>query len=127
MLFISLADETGPSFAPMKELVDEYMAPFEPRNAKIASVSVTVESGNWKIVMENNRECYHCRGGHPELSVSFPEEPLHTGGHSNADLASLERLVALGESYGLPSTYLASPDNQFRAMRMPFKLSLIHI
>ena len=121
MLFVSLANEDGPSFSPMKDLVDGYMAPFEPERAKVAAVSVTVESGNWKIVMENNRECYHCRGGHPELSVSFPEEPLHTGGHSSEDAASLERLVALGESYGLPSKYIASPDNQFRAMRMPFK------
>jgi hypothetical protein len=22
---------------------------------------------NWKLVMENNRECYHCRSAHPEL------------------------------------------------------------
>lgn len=95
MLFVSLAGEDGPSFTPMKEMVDGYMAPFEPERAKIAAVSVTVESGNWKIVMENNRECYHCRGGHPELSVSFPEEPLHTGGHSSEELASLERLLSL--------------------------------
>ncbi|HUD29734.1 MAG TPA: SRPBCC family protein, partial [Novosphingobium sp.] len=22
---------------------------------------------NWKLVIENNRECYHCNGSHPEL------------------------------------------------------------
>ena len=26
-----------------------------------------IEHANWKLVMENNRECYHCDVGHPEL------------------------------------------------------------
>jgi Rieske 2Fe-2S family protein len=26
-----------------------------------------IEDANWKLVMENNRECYHCDVGHPEL------------------------------------------------------------
>jgi Rieske 2Fe-2S family protein len=71
--------------------------------------------------MENNRECHHCRGNHPELCTSFPEEPLHTGGATAEEVRALERLVELGASYGLPSRFVASPDNQFRAMRMPLK------
>jgi glycine betaine catabolism A len=29
------------------------------------------EHADWKLVMENARECYHCRAGHPQLMRSF--------------------------------------------------------
>jgi len=31
-----------------------------------------VEKANWKLAMENARECYHCPTAHPELAQSFP-------------------------------------------------------
>ena len=35
-------------------------------DAKLAkSVRYTVKA-NWKLVFENNRECYHCNHAHPE-------------------------------------------------------------
>jgi Rieske 2Fe-2S family protein len=35
-------------------------------NCKSAKRMVYVVNANWKIVYENNRECYHCVGNHPE-------------------------------------------------------------
>jgi Rieske 2Fe-2S family protein len=32
-----------------------------------------VEDCNWKLTMENNRECYHCVSNHPELTISLYE------------------------------------------------------
>jgi stachydrine N-demethylase len=104
----------------MQSLLDSYLSPFALDRAQIAATSVTVEAANWKLVLENNRECYHCRGAHPELCATFPEAPLHSGGHSDVDSSALEQIVTVGESLGLPSQYIASADNQFRAMRMPF-------
>lgn len=46
-------------------------APYDLANAKIAHETEIIENGNWKLVIENNRECYHCAAGHPELNVSF--------------------------------------------------------
>lgn len=120
MIFVCLSEEP-PDFAPVRTLADSYLAPFDLGRARIAATSVTVEEGNWKLVMENNRECHHCRGNHPELCTSFPEEPLHTGGATDEERRALERLVAVGLEFGLPSDFVASPDNQFRAMRMPLK------
>lgn len=48
----------------------DYLAPLHLADAKVAAQVDLVEQGNWKLVMENNRECYHC-DGHPELSCSF--------------------------------------------------------
>ncbi len=39
---------------------------------KLAGTDVMVEQANWKLVMDNARECYHCPTGHPDLAKSFP-------------------------------------------------------
>jgi phenylpropionate dioxygenase-like ring-hydroxylating dioxygenase large terminal subunit len=49
----------------------ERLAPYDIRNAKVAHQVDVIEDGNWKLTMENNRECYHCSANHPELCVSF--------------------------------------------------------
>ena len=49
-----------------------YLEGFDIAGAKVAAQIDLLEEGNWKLTMENNRECYHC-GGHPELACSlFP-------------------------------------------------------
>ena len=40
-------------------------------DAKVAHQIDLPEEGNWKLVMENNRECQHCDGAHPELSTAY--------------------------------------------------------
>ncbi len=118
MIFVSVAD-SPPDFAPVVTLFDRYLAPFDPANAKVAFTSTVIENGNWKLVMENNRECYHCKSTHPELSATFPEAPLHSGGGDGDDLIALQRMVDHCEAIGLPSRFEAPADRQFRAMRMP--------
>jgi len=119
LVFVCVA-ETPPDFGPVRALVEPYLAPFDLARTRVAATSTVVENGNWKLVMENNRECFHCRSAHPELCVTFPEAPLHSGGGSGDDLAALERMVDECEAIGLPSRFVASPDLQYRAMRMPF-------
>ena len=48
-----------------------YLAPHQLHRTKVAAQVDLVEEANWKLVMENNRECYHCEGGHPELICTF--------------------------------------------------------
>lgn len=52
--------------------------------------------------------------------MTFPRGALHSGGGSGDDLAALERMVDECEAIGLPSRFVAAPDLQYRAMRMPF-------
>ena len=118
MIFVCV-DANPPNFTPVRELVEPYLAPFDLARARVAATSTMIENGNWKLVMENNRECYHCRATHPELCATFPEAPLHSGGGSGDDLAALEQLVDFADSIGLPSRFVASADLQYRAMRLP--------
>jgi glycine betaine catabolism A len=70
-LFICLADNP-PAFDEFKAKLEKYAAPHHFKDTKLAFQSVLVENANWKLVMENARECYHCAASHPELAKTFP-------------------------------------------------------
>jgi glycine betaine catabolism A len=72
-LFICLSD-TPPPFDEFGDKLEHYAAPHRLKDAKLAHQSVLVEHANWKLVMENARECYHCGTGHPALAKTFPVE-----------------------------------------------------
>ncbi|WP_136253541.1 aromatic ring-hydroxylating oxygenase subunit alpha [Onishia niordana] len=71
-IFISLAEE-APAIDEFVESLDHYLAPYDMENLKVAAESSLIEECNWKLVLENNRECYHCNGAHPELLNSLQE------------------------------------------------------
>jgi Rieske 2Fe-2S family protein len=71
VLYVCLADDP-PDIAPFKTALEPLLAPHRLGEAKLAFESTLVERGNWKLVMENARECYHCATSHPELARSFP-------------------------------------------------------
>jgi glycine betaine catabolism A len=70
-IYAALSD-AAPDFAPFRAAATPFLRPYGLANAKFAHQSVLVENANWKLVMENARECYHCAAWHPELKVSFP-------------------------------------------------------
>ncbi|AEM84137.1 aromatic ring-hydroxylating oxygenase subunit alpha [Streptomyces violaceusniger] len=72
LVFICLAEEPPEDFDEVATRIEPYLAPHNLAKAKVATQTDLIENGNWKLVMENNRECYHCTG-HPELqSCYFP-------------------------------------------------------
>jgi phenylpropionate dioxygenase-like ring-hydroxylating dioxygenase large terminal subunit len=65
LLFVALGDDPV-SFDRVAAEVGEKMKHQWLEDAKLAkSVRYTVKA-NWKLVFENNRECYHCNTAHPE-------------------------------------------------------------
>lgn len=70
-MFICLADDPPP-IDDFRDKFAAYASPHHFADAKVAYQSVLVENANWKLVMENGRECYHCATGHPELARTFP-------------------------------------------------------
>ncbi|MGO1948826.1 MAG: aromatic ring-hydroxylating oxygenase subunit alpha [Mycobacteriaceae bacterium] len=62
--------DDAPGRPGMATTVTPYLEGFDIANAKVAAQIDLLEEGNWKLTMENNRECYHC-GGHPELACSL--------------------------------------------------------
>ncbi|MDN6151825.1 MAG: aromatic ring-hydroxylating dioxygenase subunit alpha, partial [Yaniella sp.] len=109
LIFVCLADEPPQDFDQTAAVFEPYVAPHELAKTKVAYQQDIIEEGNWKLVMENNRECYHC-DGHPELACSlFPTwgltdetVPAHleeVWGRTQSAQASLEQRC---QRYGLP-------------------------
>ena len=117
-IFVCLANE-APDFAPMRASIEPYLAPHRLWEAKVAHKNTIIEKGNWKLVWENNRECYHCASNHPELCRTYPEAPTATGVQGAGDDPFISEHWARCEAAGLPSEFKMDPSGQFRTARMP--------
>ncbi len=119
MVYICLADQ-APDTTALEAQAARYAGPHDLANLKVAYQSSIIEQANWKLVLENNRECYHCSGAHPSLCVTFPDDPNLVGADdsstSNAGRAHVERC----EAAGLPARYVIDPAERWRFVRIPF-------
>jgi stachydrine N-demethylase len=119
LVYICLAD-VAPPFDAFAEQAERYLAPHALNNSKVAFESTIIENGNWKLVWENNRECYHCAGNHPSLCRTFPEDPTIFGGSSaGATSPVLAKHVERCEAAGAASAFVIDPQGTWRFVRMP--------
>lgn len=119
MVFICLA-KIPPAINDLAKGLISYLAPSGLADAKVAFSSTIVEKGNWKLVMENNRECYHCSGSHPSLCRTYSDDPEMTvmEGPNSASSEILSHWRRCDEA-GLPSRFVNAPDMQWRMARVP--------
>jgi len=118
LVFVCVADQ-APDFDPLGSELARYLAPHELQNGKVAFESTIVENGNWKLVIENNRECYHCGGNHPSLCRTFSDKPTITAPREGAADDEVEQHWQRCEAAGLPSRFLIHPTSQWRLARVP--------
>lgn len=130
-LFVCLSEDPPDDFDTMAAAMTPYLAPHGLRDTKVAFEMDIVEPGNWKITMENNRECYHCAVNHPELTVplfaygfGFAPEQLDPAGRVQADRYAclLDDSHSGWEASGFPSRTLEHLDDRatgFRTQRLP--------
>ena len=97
-MFICLS-ETPPDFSTLRRQLTPLLAPHNLLHAKVAYQSTLVEHANWKLVMENGRECYHCATGHPELALTFP---VNASTYFDIDKDHSAGFNARMEALGLP-------------------------
>jgi Rieske 2Fe-2S family protein len=119
LLYISLAD-TPPDIERFRNSVTPYLAPHELRRTKIVHESTIVEEANWKLVIENNRECYHCASNHPELLVSLVEMALPDDARFGDEFDIMQAKVREWDELGLPHEPVGG-GVQFRCIRLPFR------
>ncbi len=112
LIFCCLAQGDAPDF-------DDQMGPMLPflefhdlANAKIAHRASYPTEANWKLVMENFYECYHCMPAHPEYCEVHPKDYILAlgAGEGSGPIESLEEyhpqmiaFDALADSMGHPS------------------------
>lgn len=113
-----------PDFESFRKAVDPFVAPHNLEECKVAFESNIIEKGNWKLVFENNRECYHCDGSHPELLNSFVDN-LSVGGTSGEDDPELAAYWNKCEKAGLPSRLVMDIHGRFRMTRIPLSAGAV--
>ncbi|HEY3732090.1 MAG TPA: SRPBCC family protein [Steroidobacteraceae bacterium] len=127
LIFICLADVPAPGFDEMHATIAPYITPHDLAHTKVAYQKDIIEHGNWKLTMENNRECYHCLANHPELTVSLLEFGFgyQPSSDNHEQMQEFYQLLAAKhrywESCSLPSLEidrLEAPTG-FRAVRLP--------
>ncbi|MBN3846216.1 aromatic ring-hydroxylating dioxygenase subunit alpha [Paraburkholderia sp. Ac-20342] len=129
LIFVCMADEPPGDFDDLVREVGAYVEPHRLRDCKVAYQLDIVEEGNWKLTMENNRECYHCLG-HPELLQSTfgvfgytedDENPSRREAVREHD-AALAALREIWTRHGLPYEPVEHLDDRstaFRIQRVP--------
>ena len=107
MIFVCFENDP-PDFEPAAQLINPLAVPQGLRNARIAKIIDYEVNANWKVVWENNRECYHCNVNHPEYIKA------------NFDIYDEEKIPD-GASHKLQSQILKS-----HALELPAGIAVTH-
>jgi glycine betaine catabolism A len=131
LLFVCFADESPADFDEMARVAAHYIAPHNMAGCKVAHQIDLIEEGNWKLTIENNRECYRCSLNHPELTASIFEygfgfdaeesDPTRIAQWQSYDVM-VEGCCASWDRNGFPSREIGHLDDMvsgFRIGRMP--------
>jgi Rieske 2Fe-2S family protein len=118
LIYICLADQ-APDIASFAQTLSPYVEPHDLENTKVAYETRVVEEGNWKLVWENNRECYHCLSNHPSLIRTFPEDPRVSFLGDGETPGYIEEHFVKCEAVGLAARFKVPEDGQYRLSRMP--------
>ena len=67
LIFVNFS-ENPPDFELFRQDVEPFLKPHGLENAKVCVAKQYDTKSNWKLIVENSRECYHCYIGHPEYT-----------------------------------------------------------
>ena len=120
MIFICLAQDP-PDISDFRAAASPYLAPHAAGRTKVAHRSTIIERANWKLVIENNRECYHCPGNHPEFLTASYDVTLP--GDTRVDQAFAANLAShQAEWDAMELAHLdAGGGIHYRCIRLPLK------
>ncbi|MFP7230883.1 aromatic ring-hydroxylating oxygenase subunit alpha [Bacillus subtilis] len=90
---------------------------YDMKNLKVGAQKTYTVEANWKLIMENASECYHCGNIHPELSrVTPPNRPRKWIDKDIPDTTVLKHVGAMELKPGLERVNMDG-----KAYRQPFE------
>lgn len=127
LIYVCLSSPAPADIEEVRSLLTPYLAPYQLPNTKIACQKDIIEACNWKLVIENNRECLHCTSNHPELlvplySLGFGKglDKENIGASERRFQETLQQKEKEWESLELPYELIEFPnDLWFRTVRLP--------
>lgn len=122
LIFVSLAAEP-PSFDAAERVLAPALKPQGLARARIARTVGYRVAANWKVVWENNRECFHCPTTHPEYIRANYDIQLGDPRHE-AEIAARTRECAehwRAKGLEVPSLTSDMTAAWYRANRTPLR------
>jgi Rieske 2Fe-2S family protein len=122
LVFVSFADQP-PGFEAARAALSDHLLPHRPEATKVIARHRYTVGANWKLLVENNRECYHCLPNHAEFCLSNYELGMSGDLRTNARYeGALAGQRALWAAQGLSTTDVSFPGGDFfRVARLPLK------
>jgi phenylpropionate dioxygenase-like ring-hydroxylating dioxygenase large terminal subunit len=78
LIFGWLGEESGPSLASCLSFDDSAFRQLDAANVKEVFRETYDIAANWKVLLENYLECYHCQVSHPELCVTMDVQATYS-------------------------------------------------
>lgn len=73
-VFVNASGDGGAFIEHVGRTLDALLAPYDPGSLMVAASHSYEIAANWKLVVENYHECYHCTSIHPELCRVTPPD-----------------------------------------------------
>ena len=127
LIFVSLAEEP-PLFAPEDDL-KRLLEPHGLERAKVAYSETYDIAANWKLIIENQRECYHCPTKHKgyakiqlDTDIHDRDKQEHVEARRNE---CREKWASLGLDVSLVDAAYAMNGPWWRVNRTPFRAGFV--
>ncbi|MEM8505569.1 MAG: aromatic ring-hydroxylating dioxygenase subunit alpha [Cyanobacteria bacterium P01_D01_bin.1] len=127
LVFICLADDP-PDFEAAFAAIAPQLSPHGLGHTKVAVRDRYTINANWKTIIENNRECYHCQVAHPEFMMANYDAGLPGDERDSGDrfAQKLSESYRRWESLGLSPKDVSFPSKSwFRVSRFPLKAGFV--
>jgi phenylpropionate dioxygenase-like ring-hydroxylating dioxygenase large terminal subunit len=115
LVFVALGDEAPPPLAPVLDLYGAGMVAARPERLTRAFRETYEVEANWKLLLENYLECYHCRARHPELCSSMALDAMYatTAGWSGPHMGGSTPLKPDRATMSLDGRLVSKPLGDF--------------
>lgn len=122
LIFVSFAS-SPPSLEAVERDVLPHLRPHELASARICHTARYEIRANWKLVVENSRECYHCPQAHPEYCrIMGFAAAVDSPRLAEEDEAVTRECMAHWHAMGLETVAVEFTDaTRHHAIRMPFR------
>jgi Rieske 2Fe-2S family protein len=120
LVFVGLGEEPLDPLSPALDACASDLLTVDLESVKLAHEERYDIHANWKLVLENSVECYHCAANHPELCATMDRRAMYaaledaTASQTTANGGRHDRfLFAVGGFPLKPGMKTLSPDGEF--------------
>jgi len=132
LIFLNLSDGDAPEFDQEFEALAPWLAFHGFGTAKIAHRAAYPSQANWKLVVENFLECYHCVTAHPEFCSRHDRDALLAcgAGPNSGPVDAAVRFASVLDAWETRAAALGRPmgcmDDDAHSENMKFSMQRPH-